>query len=168
MTKLVPTLQEEVENLQTLNLSILRCRLERGNILHRIKENRAYIGYDGYCETWEQFLDAIGLERETTRAEIKIYQEFSLFILGNPEYVNKCRFERLYKLLPLVDKPVSNEKKLDLLDMSIRSNRTDFENNLRELKGKKATDICTSCDENYIVLIKCKECGLIYKKEDLS
>ena len=35
MTKLVPTLQEEVENLQTLNLSILRCRLERGNILHK-------------------------------------------------------------------------------------------------------------------------------------
>ena len=52
--------------------------------------------------------------------------------------------------------------------MSIRSNRTDFENNLRELKGKKATDSCTSCDKNYIVLIKCKECGFIYKKEDLS
>ena len=38
MSKLVPTLQEEMENLQALNLSILRCRLERGNILHRIKK----------------------------------------------------------------------------------------------------------------------------------
>ena len=167
MTKLVPTLQEEVENLQTLNLSILRCRLERGNILHRIKENRAYIGYDGYCETWEQFLDAIGLERETTRAEIKIYQEFSLFILGNPEYVNKCRFERLYKLLPLVDKPVSNEKKLDLLDMSIRSNRTDFENNLRELKGKIPTDSCGRCFERVQKFEKCMYCGKFRIIEDI-
>ena len=54
--------------------------------------------------------------------------------------------------------------KKELLEMATRSNRADFDNNVRELKGLTATDSCKDCMQEYIVLHKCKTCGLTIKK----
>ena len=68
---------ELIEDLKSIDISILKGRLERGNILLRIKNEKAYLGYDSYCNTWHEFLEAIHLNRETARQDMEIYSEFS-------------------------------------------------------------------------------------------
>ena len=124
-----------VRDLKNIDISILKGRLERGNILQRIKTGKAYINYDSYCSTWHEFLEAV---------------------------LKKTSYERLVRLLPIIKK--DPEKKRELFEMATRSNRADFDNNVRELKGLVATDSCENCMQEFIVLHKCKCCGLTIKK----
>ena len=163
MSNLIPNISELVDELKNINLNILRGRLERGNILNRIKNEKAYVGYDSYCETWHQFLECLNLNRETARQDMEIYNEFSHFLLqSQKEELMQTSYERLVRLLPLVKQ--HPETKLELIQMAHRSNRTDFDNNVRELKNLTATDSCENCMEEVIILHKCKCCGLIIKK----
>jgi|TARA_R110000824_G_scaffold160056_1_gene334725 hypothetical protein len=152
-----------VKDLKNIDISILKGRLERGNILQRIKTGKAYINYDSYCSTWHEFLEAVHLNRETARQDMEIYNEFSYFVLEqSAENLRQTSYERLVRLLPIVKK--DPEKKRELFEMATRSNRADFDNNVRELKGLVATDSCENCMQEFIVLHKCKCCGLTIKK----
>jgi hypothetical protein len=154
---------ELIEDLKSIDISILKGRLERGNILLRIKNEKAYLGYDSYCNTWHEFLEAIHLNRETARQDMEIYSEFSFYVLEQTrENLKQTSYERLVRLLPIVKKEPQMKK--ELLEMATRSNRADFDNNVRELKGLTATDSCKDCMQEYIVLHKCKCCGLTIKK----
>lgn len=156
MSSLVASVNDLVEDLKNINLTILRGRLDRGNILIRIKKDKAYIGYDSYCETFHQFLECINLNRETARQDMEVYKEFSYFLLEkHREELLQTSYERLVRLLPVVRR--APQKKKELIDMAHRSNRADFDNNLRELKGKLPTDQC-DCEDT-ITLVICVKCG---------
>jgi hypothetical protein len=169
-SNLVQALPELVEELKSININILKGRLDRGNILTRIKDQKAYINYDSYCETWDQFLEAVGINRETARQDMQICKEFSQYLLGRLDLLQNCSYERLVRLLPVAkQKP---ELKSSLLDMAASANRTDFDNNLREIKGKMPSDNCLSLetceDKRTIILEKCTICGLTFRRKDLE
>lgn len=161
MSSLVAHVNDLVDELKNINLTILKGRLERGNILNRIKNEKAYIGYDSWCETFHQFLECINLNRETARQDMEVYKEFSYYLLEkHREELLQTSYERLVRLLPIVRKEPNMKK--SLVDMAHRSNRADFDNNIRELKGKIPTDQC-DCNET-ITLVICVKCGLKVKK----
>lgn len=169
-SNLVQTLPELIDELKNINLGILKGRLERGNILKRIKDNKAYIGYDSYCENWNQFLEAVGINRETARQDMEIYDEFAFYLNQRIDLMHDCSYERLVRLLP-VAKLKPNDKN-SLLEMAATSSRTDFDNNLRELKGKVPSDKCLSLDtcdnKQTVILEKCTICGLTFRRKDLE
>ena len=78
--KLAPTLQDYIHQLSQINIGILKGRLERGNILIKLKESKAYVGYDSYCDTWDSFLEAINISRETARQDMDIFKEFAFHL----------------------------------------------------------------------------------------
>lgn len=161
MSSLVAHVNDLVDELKNINLTILKGRLERGNILNRIKNEKAYVGYDSWCETFHQFLECINLNRETARQDMEVYKEFSFYLLEkHREELLQTSYERLVRLLPIVRKEPNMKK--SLVDMAHRSNRADFDNNIRELKGKIPTDQC-DCNET-ITLVICVKCGLKVKK----
>ena len=134
------SLDQCIERLKTINISILKGRLERGNILRHIKENKSYLNYDGYIDNWDSFLESICINRETARQDMDIFQQFSFYILGKKELLENCSYERLIRLLPIAKK--EPQKKIQLLEMAARTNRADFDNNIRELKGLEPADRC--------------------------
>ena len=170
MSNLIQTLPELVDELKNINIGILRGRLERGNILKRIKENKAYIGYDSYCQNWNEFLEAVGINRETARQDMEIYEEFSYYLNQKVELLANCSYERLVRLLPVAKK--DPDLKASLLDMAATASRTDFDNNVKELKGKVPSDKCLSIEtcenKQSIILEKCTICGLTFRRKDLE
>ncbi len=170
MNSLVQRLPDLIEELKNINITILTGRLERGNILSRIKKSKAYIGYDSYCDTWNQFLEAIGINRETARQDIEIYNEFSYYLMQKADLMANCSYERLVRLLPVVKK--EPDLKNSLLEMAASANRNDFDNNVKELKGKIPSDKCLSIEtcenKQTIILEKCTICGLTFRRKDLE
>tara|TARA_Y100000592_G_C5444794_1_gene305421 strand:- start:259 stop:783 length:525 start_codon:yes stop_codon:yes gene_type:complete len=153
-----------VEKLKSINITILKGRLQRGMLLQKVKEQKLFLGYDGWVNTWAEFLDNINISRETARQDIEIYNEFFDYLENEPLLLNTISYERLVRLLPVVKKDKSSLSKL--LDMAARSNRTDFDNNIKEAKGLVPTDKC-NC-ENLIILARCTICGVTYRRKDLE
>jgi hypothetical protein len=62
--------------------------------------------------------------------------------------------------------------KASLLDMAATASRTDFDNNVKELKGKVPSDKCLSIEtcenKQSIILEKCTICGLTFRRKDLE
>lgn len=157
-------LKDIVNKLARININILRGRLERGGILKEIKEKKLYVGYDSYVSSWSEFLDTINLNRETARQDMEVYDAFSHFLMHRVDLLESCSYERLVRLLPIVKKDPDSRD--DLLEMTARTRRVDFDNNLKELKGHTATDSCRDCMQEVIVLHKCKCCGLTVKIDE--
>ncbi|MBW2985705.1 hypothetical protein KY313_03575 [Candidatus Woesearchaeota archaeon] len=163
------SLDQCIERLKVINVSILKGRLERGNILRNIKENKGYLNFDGYVENWDSFVEAIGINRETARQDMDIFEQFSFYILGKKEILQNCSYERLVRLLPIVKK--KPQMKIELLEMATNSNRADFNNNIRELKGLTPADKCvdvSKCDEPSQIYEKCMTCNAFIRREDLE
>ena len=162
-------LEPILEHLKDVNLAILKGRLERGMWLKRIKIEKLYIGYDGWVSTWAEFLDNVSIARETARQDMEIYEEFSAFLQNTPKLMDTLSYERLVRLLPVVKKEPDLKK--SLLDMASTASRADFDNNVKELKGKVADDKCVNpqdCTSPKIILEKCQICGVIYRRKDLE
>jgi hypothetical protein len=160
----VNAMEQIVDKLAKINVNILRGRLERGGLLKTIKLKKLYIGYDSYVNSWAEFLDTINLNRETARQDMEVYDAFSHFLMHRIDLLESCSYERLVRLLPIVKKDPDSRD--DLLEMTARTRRVDFDNNLKELKGGTATDSCENCMQEVIVLHKCKCCGLTVKADE--
>jgi hypothetical protein len=167
MNKLIPNINDLVNDLQNINLNILKGRLERGNILNRIKKEKAYIGYDSYCNSWHEFLECINLNRETARQDMEIYTEFSYFLLeSHKEELMQTSYERLVRLLPIVKK--HPETKMELLTMANQSNRKDFDINVKGLKGLRTEDNCHTDFAQSQIYEKCNCCNQFRRRKDLE
>ena len=162
-------LEPILEHLKDVNLAILKGRLERGMWLKRIKLEKLYVGYDGWVSTWAEFLDNVSIARETARQDMEIYDQFAAYLQNNPKLMDTVSYERLVRLLPVVRK--QPEQKNTLLDMAAKASRTDFDNNIKEMKGQVADDKCinpTDCTSPKIILEKCQICGVTYRRKDLE
>lgn len=162
-----------IESLRKIDIALLKGRLERGHLLLILKKEKQYIGYEGWVSSWDDFLDVISVDRETARQDIKVYEEFYAYLSERHDLISKCKYERLVRLLPLLNKKQSNKSSvIDLLEMAARSSRTDFNNNIRELKGLVPSDKCLSlqtCESKQtIILEKCTICGLTFRRKDLE
>tara|TARA_Y100001972_G_scaffold123494_1_gene170847 strand:- start:3839 stop:4360 length:522 start_codon:yes stop_codon:yes gene_type:complete len=152
-----------LDSLRNINIQLLKGRLQRGLLLKKIKEQKLYIGHDGWISTWAEFTDSISLSVETARQDIEIYNQFFKFLEEKPLLYNQIPYERLVRLLPVVKDTSEDISIINYLDMAANSNRVDFDNNIREAKGKIATD---SCKHDYsIVFLKCSICGHMIKKD---
>ena len=163
--KLAPML----ERLNNINLAILKGRLERGMYLAKIKHDKVYQGYDGWVSSWTEFLDSIGIARETARQDMEIYAEFASYVQANPKLAESLTYERLVRLLPVVKS--NPDIKLKVIEMAATASRFDFENNVKELKGQTPDDKCinpSDCTSPKIILEKCQICGVIYRRKDLE
>ena len=159
-----------IDVLQSVNIQLLKGRLQRGLLLKEIKDKKLYIGYEGWVSSWNDFTNCIWLSIETARQDMEIYKEFNEYLENQPLLYNQIPYERLVRLLPVV-KSRQQKSHTDLLDMAARSSRADFDNNLRELKGKVPNDKCINplnCDSQKIILEKCQICGVIYRRKDLE
>tara|TARA_R110000796_G_scaffold246683_1_gene371588 strand:- start:1234 stop:1731 length:498 start_codon:yes stop_codon:yes gene_type:complete len=154
-------LNDIVSKLARININILRGRLERGGILKEVKAKKLYVGYDSWVTTWAEFLDTIRLNRETARQDMEVYDAFSHFLLHRVDLLESCSYERLVRLLPLVRKDPN--KKSELLEMTAKSRRVDFDNNLKELKGLTATDTCKEHFVETQLFERCVKCGQFRK-----
>jgi hypothetical protein len=158
-----------LERLNNINLAILKGRLERGMYLSKIKVDKIYQGYDGWVHTWSEFLDSVGIARETARQDMEIYSEFANYIQANPKLAESLTYERLVRLLPVVKS--NPDIKSAVLDMASTASRFDFENNVKELKGQTPDDKCinpSDCTSPKIILEKCQICGVTYRRKDLE
>ena len=158
-----------VDKLSQINVNILRGRLERGALLKTIKTKKLYLGYDSYVNTWAEFLDTINLNRETARQDMEVHDEFSHFLMHRIDLLEKCSYERLVRLLPVVKK--NPESKDELLEMTATTRRVDFDNNIKEKKGLVPSDKCVNpseCDASKIILERCGICGVTYRRKDLE
>jgi len=154
-------LNDTINKLAQINVNILRGRLERGGILKSIKIKKLYIGYDSWVSSWSEFLDTINLNRETARQDMEVYDAFSHFLMHRIDLLESCSYERLVRLLPIVKK--DPDKRDSLLEMTAKSRRVDFDNNLRELKGLTATDTCQEHFTETQLFERCAKCGQFRK-----
>jgi hypothetical protein len=163
--KILPYLQR----LTNINLTILKGRLERGMYLSKIKVDKIYQGYDGWVHTWAEFLDNIGIARETARQDMEIYSEFASYVQANPKLAETLTYERLVRLLPVVKS--NPDIKPAVVEMAATASRFDFENNVKELKGQTPDDKCVNpsdCTSPKIILERCQICGVTYRRKDLE
>lgn len=163
--KILPYLQR----LTNINLTILKGRLERGMYLSKIKVDKIYQGYDGWVHTWAEFLDNIGIARETARQDMEIYTEFASYVQANPKLAETLTYERLVRLLPVVKS--NPDIKPAVVEMAATASRFDFENNVKELKGQTPDDKCVNpsdCTSPKIILERCQICGVTYRRKDLE
>ena len=163
--KLAPML----ERLSNINLAILKGRLERGMYLAKIKVDKIYQGYDSWVHTWGEFLDSIGIPKETARQDIEIYKEFASYVQANPKLAETLTYERLVRLLPVVKS--NPDIKPTVVEMAATASRFDFDNNIKELKGQTPTDKCVNpsdCSSPKIILERCQICGVTYRRKDLE
>ncbi len=163
--KLAPML----ERLNNINLAILKGRLERGMYLAKIKHDKVYQGYDGWVSSWTEFLDSIGIARETARQDMEIYAEFASYVQANPKLAESLTYERLVRLLPVVKS--NPDIKAGVIEMAATASRFDFDNNIKELKGQTPDDKCinpSDCTSPKIILEKCQICGVTYRRKDLE
>ena len=163
--KVLPYLQR----LTNINLTILKGRLERGMYLSKIKVDKIYQGYDGWVHTWAEFLDNIGIARETARQDMEIYSEFASYVQANPKLAETLTYERLVRLLPVVKS--NPDIKPAVVEMAATASRFDFENNVKELKGQTPDDKCVNpsdCTSPKIILERCQICGVTYRRKDLE
>jgi hypothetical protein len=163
--KLAPML----ERLSNINLAILKGRLERGMYLAKIKVDKVFQGYDGWVHTWGEFLDSIGIPKETARQDIEIYKEFASYVQANPKLAETLTYERLVRLLPVVKS--NPDIKPTVVEMAATASRFDFDNNIKELKGQTPTDKCVNpsdCSSPKIILERCQICGVTYRRKDLE
>jgi hypothetical protein len=158
-----------IDRLANINLAILKGRLERGMYLAKIKADKIYQGYDGWVHTWAEFLDNIGIARETARQDMEIYAEFASYVQANPKLAETLTYERLVRLLPVVK--LNPDIKPAVLEMASSASRSDFDNNIKELKGQVPDDKCVNpseCSSAKIILEKCQICGVTYRRKDLE
>ena len=158
-----------IDRLANINLAILKGRLERGMYLAKIKADKIYQGYDGWVHTWSEFLDNIGIARETARQDMEIYAEFASYVQANPKLAETLTYERLVRLLPVVK--LNPDIKPAVLEMASSASRSDFDNNIKELKGQVPDDKCVNpseCSSAKIILEKCQICGVTYRRKDLE
>lgn len=163
--KILPYLQR----LTNINLTILKGRLERGMYLSKIKVDKIYQGYDGWVHTWAEFLDNIGIARETARQDMEIYAEFASYVQANPKLAETLTYERLVRLLPVVKS--NPDIKPAVVEMAATASRFDFDNNVKELKGQTPDDKCVNpsdCSSPKIILERCQICGVTYRRKDLE
>ena len=163
--KLAPML----ERLSNINLAILKGILERGMYLAKIKVDKVYQGYDGWVHTWGEFLDSIGIPKETARQDMEIYKEFASYVQANPKLAETLTYERLVRLLPVVKS--NPDIKPTVVEMAATASRFDFDNNIKELKGQTPTDKCVNpsdCSSPKIILERCQICGVTYRRKDLE
>ena len=83
--------------------------------------------------------------------------------------LESCSYERLVRLLPIVKK--NPDSKDELLEMTAKTRRVDFDNNLKEMKGLVPDDQCVNpeqCDAPKIILERCGVCGVTYRRKDLE
>jgi len=163
--KILPYLQR----LTNINLTILKGRLERGMYLSKIKVDKIYQGYDGWVHTWAEFLDNIGIARETARQDMEIYAEFASYVQANPKLAETLTYERLVRLLPVVKS--NPDIKPAVVEMAATASRFDFDNNVKELKGQTPDDKCVNpsdCTSPKIILERCQICGVTYRRKDLE
>jgi len=160
------TVESLVDKLRSINVTILKGRLERGAYLLAIKQEKLYVNYDSYCVTWNNFLEAINVPRETARQDMKIYEKFAEYLNANSLWLQKIPYERLVRLLPVAENMNNNDDVANILYMAYESNRNDFDNNLKELKGLIPTDTCKSHFENPQIYEKCTVCGDFRKKDN--
>lgn len=164
-----PKLAPMLERLSNINLAILKGRLERGMYLSKIKVDKIYQGYDGWVHTWAEFLDNIGIARETARQDMEIYAEFASYVQANPKLAESLTYERLVRLLPVVKS--NPDIKPAVIEMAATASRFDFDNNVKELKGQTPDDKCVNpsdCTSPKIILERCQICGVTYRRKDLE
>lgn len=159
------TVESLVDKLRSINVTILKGRLERGAYLLAIKQEKLYVNYDSYCLTWNDFLEAINLPRETARQDMKIYLLFAEYLNANSMWLQNIPYERLVRLLPIAENMTCEKDVGDILNMALESNRRDFDNNLKELKGLMPTDTCVNHFVNPQTYEKCTVCGEFRRKE---
>ena len=168
------SITQAVERLNQINITVLKGRIERGALLLQLKNDKSYLGHDSWVNSWADFLDCININRETARQDMEVFQEFAEALTQRPDLLNTCSYERLIRLLPVVrlrKKEGRKVGKIMLLEMTARSKREDFDNNLKEMKGLAPNDKCvdpSNCDAPKIILERCTTCGVTYRRKDLE
>jgi len=166
------TIDEKISTLKSIDITILKSRLIRGCILKDIKDKKEYINVDSEGSTsWYQFLEAIGIEAETARSDMRIYETFWELLEKYPHLTPNLKYYRLKQMLPLVTGAEPEHKVVELLEISTIANRRDFDNTIRELKGLVPTDNCIdviNCNKIKQIYEKCTYCGVYIRREDLE
>ena len=171
-TPQVQTIDDKINYLRDIDITILKSRLMRGCVLKDIKDKKEYVNVDSEGSTsWYQFLEAIGIEAETARADMRIYETFWAILERNPHLTPNLKYYRLKQLLPIVKGGEPEHKVVELLEISTLANRKDFDNTLREAKGLIPTDNCVdvvNCQKPKQIYEKCTYCGVYIRREDLE
>uniref|UniRef100_A0A6M3LS74 Uncharacterized protein n=1 Tax=viral metagenome TaxID=1070528 RepID=A0A6M3LS74_9ZZZZ len=136
-------------------LSFLRI----GKALHAINQGDLW---QGQASSFSSYVEnSLGLKRSWAYSLINVWQVWGQQLLAAPD-LQSVEITRLVKLLPLT----TDENKEELLHAAAHiPDVRGFENNLKNLRGKKGTD---ECDHNFQVVSfwQCELCGLRKKTED--
>lgn len=131
-----------------------------GKALKAIQDGNLYLqvgakSFDKYVQ------DHHGFSRSTAYNMIKVFKYFGPPLLADPS-LQSVDPTRLVRLLPLI----TESNKMDLLHMAVTvPDEKGFSNNLRNKKGKTATDDPHEHLWEPIPFEQCKTCGLRRKKE---
>lgn len=138
-----------IEELRMLKQNITQSYLLLGDRLGTIKDEQLYKAW-GY-ETFEEFIKdpEINFRRSTAYNLVAIVERFREHIMSNKLDIG---YTRVVRLLPLPD----NEAKT-LLSKSPYLTASDFNDELREMRGLMTTYDCEHKDTE--VIRKCRDCG---------
>ena len=138
-------------------LSFLRI----GKALHAINQGDLW---QGQASSFSSYVEsALGFRRSWAYSMISVWQVWGTQLLEAPD-LQSVEITRLVKLLPLT----TDENKEELLHTAAHiPDVAGFENNLKNLRGKKGTDECTPDHRFQVVSFwQCELCGLRKKTED--
>lgn len=126
--------------------------LEAGRLLSEAIEKKDYEAL-GYENQYDYFKSEFNIGVSTGYNLMGIWKTFK----GIPiKEVAQAGYTRLTKLLPLA-KHVGEDEKKEWIHRAITLPPGEFENAIKESKGKPATD---ACDHDFKTLLVCKKCGL--------
>jgi len=143
-----------VEEIKQANVSILKGILIKGRNLDKIEKEELWQYYGEHLKNFDpDFLNELRCSTATAYNYIRIWRKFGEYLLSNE--LLQIDPTRLIKLLP-----VAKEENME--EWMIRAQedpKQQFEDAIREAKGKVPTDKCDCPDNQQLLYTRCRICG---------
>lgn len=134
-----------------------------GKLLKEVRDGNLWM-HSGAVTFREWAEREIHFKKSQSYAAIDCYEKFSHILAKNPQ-LEGVEQSRLCKLLPFAN---GDERTEELLHMAKEADAQGFENNLKELRGNRATDNCDHPLEEQEDWQKCKLCSKFHKITDIG
>ncbi len=132
--------------------------LEAGRLILESVENKDYLAL-GYQNQNDYFKAEYNIGLSTAHNLMDIWEVFKFL---PPKKVAKAGYTRLVRLLPIARQLKNQDQISEWVDKAIELPAGEFENAMKEAKGKTPSDMC---NHEFKTILVCKKCGFRVVKD---
>lgn len=141
LASMTKELADVMQRIKHKNIAVMREYIELGRLWKLVRDGKLWMAQAGVNSFREFCEKESGFSHSWVYGAIRVSESFGGLIESDPALV-EMDHSRLVKLLPVAEDS-SEEVRLEWLHKAARNSKKDFDNNLREAKGKQPSDTCS-------------------------